>query len=232
MGILYLHEIVDVVPTRAADYLDGIGRHQGEQRRARGETNSMLGLWMGLEACGSFPVAINLWENRSWQRQAEAMESQFEPKRQSATLKSWWLANLDLRRGGFDRLVESTIYTADVAGLRAKEVAAGLVVHQLVKTKGGAIGDYLDALGEEGIPALRMAGANLVGAYRVCLRDDEALVLLGLSDATGIGSFLAAWHGEEDSPLKRWREREDTWVHGKETLLLRPRHFLTSPWHD
>ena len=229
---VYLHEIVDVVPTRAADYLDGIGRHQGEQRRARGEKNTMLGLWMGLAATGPFPVAINLWENRTWQRQAEAMESQFEPRRQNAELKNWWLSNLDLRRGGFDRLIESTEWTADVATLRARGSTARLFVHQIVRTGGDRVDEYLAALGREGVPALEGAGASLVCGYRVCLRDDEALVLVGLHDGAALGRLLAAWHTEDDSRLARWRQREDSWVRHKDTLLLRPRHFLSSPWHD
>ena len=36
MGI-YLHELVNVVPTRAEDYLDSMAEHHGSQRQARGE---------------------------------------------------------------------------------------------------------------------------------------------------------------------------------------------------
>ena len=31
--------------------------------------------------------------------------------------------------------------------------------------------------------------------------------------------------------LGRWKRQEDRWVRGKSTLILKPRHFLGSPWH-
>lgn len=229
---IYLHEIVNVVPTRAADYLDGIGQHHGVQRAARGEKATMLGLWMVLEASGTWPLAVNLWENRTWEKQAEMMASQFEPKAQNPELKRWWLDNLHLRRGGFDRLIESTDYSPDVEGLRAQGVSGRLFLHQIVHLAGGRVEDYLGAFGREGVPALNESGAQLVGAYRVRLRDDEAITILAFREARDLARCLASWHdGDAASPLHRWRLREDEWVRGKETMLMKARHFLTSPWH-
>lgn len=232
MGI-YLHELVDVVPTRAEDYLDSMAEHHGVQRRARGDArDAMLGLFTVLEASGTWPLAVNLWQNATWQRQAQALQSQFEPRAQNPELKKWWLANLNLRTGGFDRIVESTPYSLDVAGLREKGVAGELFLHQIVRVRAGRVGDYLTAFGDEGVRAVENAGAQLVGAYRVCMHDHEAIVLLAFRTAPDLARFLAAWHaGAPGDPLRRWRTREDDWVLGKETLLLKPRWFLSSPWH-
>lgn len=230
---IYLHELVNVVPTRAEDYLDSMAEHHGVQRQARGEArDSMLGLWTVLEATGTWPLAVNLWQNETWQRQAQALQSQFEPRAQNPELKKWWLANLDLRTGGFDRIVESTSYSLDVAGLRAKGVAGELFLHQIVRVESGLVTDYLDAFGTEGVPAVEDEGAQLVGAYRVCMYDHEAIVILAFREPRDLARFQTAWHGgAPGDALRRWRTREDAWVRGKETLLLKPRWFLSSPWH-
>lgn len=232
MGI-YLHELVNVVPTRAEDYLDSMAEHHGVQRQARGDArDSMLGLWTVVEASGTWPLAVNLWQNETWQRQAQALQSQFEPRAQNPELKKWWLANLNLRRGGFDRIVESTDYSRDVAGLRDAGVAGELFLHQIVRVGAGRVGDYLAAFGAEGVQAVERAGAQLVGAYRVCMYDHEAIVILAFRAAADLARFQGAWHGGAPADaLRRWRTREDQWVRGKETLLLKPRWFLSSPWH-
>jgi len=230
---IYLHELVNVVPTHAEDYLDSMAQHHGTQRQARGEaSNSMLGLWTVLEASGTWPLAVNLWQNETWDRQAQALQSQFEPRAMNPELKKWWLANLDLRTGGFDRIVESTPYSLDVAGLRAKGVSGALFLHQIVRVGAGRVEEYLDAFGTDGVPAVEDAGAQLVGAYRVCMYDHEAIVILAFRAPQDLARFQRAWHGgAPGDALRRWRAREDTWVRGKDTLLLRPRWFLSSPWH-
>ena len=232
MGI-YLHELVNVVPTRAEDYLDSMAEHHGSSRQARGEPgDSMLGLWTVLEATGTWPLAVNLWQNETWARQAQMLQSQFEPRAQNPELKKWWLNNLDLRTGGFDRIVDSTSYSLDVMGLRAKGVGGELFLHQIVRTGAGQVGEFLDAFGTEGVPALEAEGAQLVGAYRVCMYDHEAIVILAFRSARDLARYQSAWYGAAPgNGLRRWRGREDAWVRGKETLLLKPRWFLSSPWH-
>lgn len=232
MGI-YLHELVNVVPTRADDYLDGIGEHHGTERQKRGgASNSMLGLWTVLEASGTWPLGVNLWQNETWQRQAQALQTQFEPRAQNPELKKWWLANLNLRSGGFDRILASTPYSLDVAGLRAKGVGGELFLHQIVRTRAGDVADFLDAFGADGVAAAEGEGAQLVGAYRVCNYDHEAIVILAFRTPRDFARFSGAWHGgSAGSALRRWRAREDAWVRGKDTLLLKPRWFLSSPWH-
>jgi hypothetical protein len=57
-------------------------------------------------------------------------------------------------------------------------------------------------------------------------------VILAFRTRRDLARFLGAWHGAgTGSTLRRWRAREDAWVRGKDTLLLKPRWFLSSPWH-
>jgi hypothetical protein len=227
---VYLHELVSSVPGRTEDYLDGIAEYHGRSSQRLGRKDGVLGLWSALEATGTWPLAVNMWRWGGWDDVAANLSRQFEPAAQDAELKRWWLANLDLRTGGFDRLVESTEYSPDVAELRARGVGGELFLHQIVEVEAGAVDEYLAALGEAGVAAAAEAGGVLVGAYRVRLRDNEALSLFAFREAADFARFQESWY-DAASTLGRWRVREDRWVRAKSTLILAPRHFLGSPWH-
>jgi hypothetical protein len=227
---LYLHELVDTVPGRTEDYLDSMCEHHARAAAAAGRTDAMLGLFTAVEATGAWPLAVNVWRTGDWPDAAAALERQFEPRAQDPTLKAWWLRNTSLRTGGFDRLVESTPYTRDVARLRADGVQGALFLHEIVRCEPGRVEEYLDALGDDGASAFETAGGELVGSYRVRMRDHEAIVLVAFREPADLGRFQKSWHGA-GSRLRSWREREDRWVRGKDASILRPRYFLTSPWH-
>lgn len=226
---IYLHELVDSVPGKTEAYLDSMAEHQGTSAARAGKKDALLGLWTVIEAHGTWPLAVNLWQYGTWSDVAETLGRQFEPETQDPALKKWWLANLDLRTGGFDRLIESTDYTADAAGLRGKGIAGKLFLHQIVNVAPGTADDYLASFGAVGVPAIGAAGGQLVGAYRVRMRDQEAITIVAFREPADLARFLDAWHGARgSSALAHWREREDRWVRGKESLLLRPRYFLGS----
>jgi hypothetical protein len=229
---IYLHELVNTVPTRSENYLDSMAEHHGSNRKLSGKKDTMLGLWTVLEANGTWPLAVNLWQHEDWDDEANDLVRQFEPKAQDPKLKEWWLGNLNLRTGGFDRLLESTDYSLDVAGLRSRSVGGKLFLHQIVRLRPGTVDEYLDAFGESALPALEGAGAQLVGAYRVRLYNDEAITIFAFRERSDFARYLKAWHeGAGSEALGRWRVQEDRWVREKETLLMKPRYFLDSPWH-
>ncbi len=114
----------------------------------------------------------------------------------------------------------------------ARGVGGELFLHQIVRTRAGDVGAYLDALGGDGVAAIEGEGAQLVGAYRVCNYDHEAIVITAFRTPRELARFQSAWHGgSAGGALRRWRAREDAWVRGKDTLLMKPRWFLSSPWH-
>jgi len=227
---LYLHELVQSVPGRTEDYLDAIAEHHGRSSERLGRKDGVVGLWSALDATGTWPLAVNLWRWGTWQDAAANLSRQFDGAAQDRELKRWWLANLDLRTGGFDRLVESTTYSPDVAELRARGIRGEIFLHQIVTVEPGSTEEYLHGFGADGVPAATEQGAALVGAYRVRMRDDEALTLLAFPSGSDLARFQADWY-DASTALGRWRDVEDRWVRGKASLLLKPRHFLGSPWH-
>ena len=228
MPPVFLHELVRSLPGKTEDYLDSIAKHQGESSQRLGRRDAVVGLWSALEATGTWPLAVNLWRYRAWDDVAATLARQFEPKAQDADLKRWWLGNLDLRTGGCDRLIESTSYSPDVAALREAGVTGSLFLHQIADV--GDVEEYLAAFGDEGVPGAEAAGGQLVGAYRVRMRDHEAVTLVAFREPPDFARFQQAWY-DPSTKLGRWRMREDAWVRGKSTLILKPRHFLGSPWH-
>ena len=227
---IVLHELVDVVPGRAADYAESVARHQGLSASRRGAKDTLLGLFTSIEGAGPAPVGVNFWQVGGWDDLEAQLARQFEPSAQDPDLKSWWLSNLALRTGGFDRLLEPADGVPDVATHRRHGLAGALFLHQIVRTVPGTIGDYLAAFLADGAPAVSASGGRLVGAWRTCLRSDEAVTLVAFAAPADFARYQRDWY-EETSPLGRWRQREDDWVRGKETLVLVPRHLLGSPWH-
>jgi hypothetical protein len=227
---IYLHELVDVVPGRAQEYCDSMAEHHGTSPARAGRTGTMLGLWTSIEATGTWPLGINVWQYGTWADVEAQLGRQFEPRAQDPGLKTWWLTNVDLRTGGYDRLVESTAYTLDVAGLRQRGVEGTLFLHQIVTASRGRIHDYLAAFGEDGVPSCEAAGARLVGAYRALQRSDEAVTILAFATSGDFATFQKSWY-DARTALGRWRAREDEWVLTKESLVMKARYFLQSPWH-
>lgn len=228
--LLYLHELVDVVPGSAAGYAESMARHHGTSAAKRGAKDGLLGLFTSIDASGPAPLGVNLWQLGGWLELGAQLARQFEPASQDPELKRWWLANLDLRTGGEDRLLEPAEYSPDVGTHRRAGLDGALFLHQIVKLVPGSVPTYLAAFGEGGVPAAVAAGGRLVGAWRTCLRNDEAVTLLAFASPADFARFQREWY-DRTSPLGGWRSREDDWVRRKETLVLLPRYFLSSPWH-
>ncbi|MGH7805756.1 MAG: hypothetical protein ACREQJ_15515 [Candidatus Binatia bacterium] len=228
---IFLHELVRTVGARTDSYLDSVAEHQGRSAAKTGRRDTLVGVFRALEVSGETPQGVNLWRWGGWEDAAAILGRQFEPQTQDPALKSWWLGNLDLRRGGFDRLLESASGSTDVAELRARGIAAEIFLHEIVALEPNEREGYLGALGDEGAAAFASAGATLVGAYRSVFRDDEAVSLVAFPSVAALAGWAVTWHGERGDAVGRWRARAAAGVRARQTLVLRARHFLTSPWH-
>ena len=217
---IFLHELVRTVGARTDAYLDSVAEHQGRSATSAGRRDTLVGVFRVLEVSGDAPQGVNLWRWGGWEDTAAILGRQFEPRTQDPALKSWWLGNLELRRGGFDRLLESTDASPDVPELRARAMHAEVFLHEIVELERGARDGYLAAVAGEGVAALSAVGASLVGAYRAILRDDEAVTLAAFPSAAALAAYASRLPARAAKGVKR-----------REALVLRARHFLSSPWH-
>ncbi len=228
---IFLHELVRTVGTRTDAYLDSVAEHQGRSATSAGRRDTLVGVFRVLEVSGDAPQGVNLWRWGEWGEAAAILGRQFEPRTQDPALKSWWLGNLELRRGGFDRLLESTDASPDVPELRALPIRAEVFLHEIVELERGMRDGYLAAVEEEGAAALASAGGTLVGAYRAILRDDEAVTLAAFPSPAALAAYASSWHAGGEGAVARWRARALQGLKRRQALVLRARHFLSSPWH-
>ena len=217
-GALYLHELVRTVGAKTDAYLDSVAEHQGRSAASAGRPNMLVGVFRALEVTGEAPQGVNLWHWGEWADAAAILGRQFEPRAQDPALKAWWLGNVALRKGGFDRLLQATSASPAPAALRAEASRPELFLHELVTVERGERENYLTAFAEE--RRFGSAGAVLVGAYRSVFRDDEAVTLVGFPSADVLAAYV-------DAELSR-----STPVRSRSALVLRARHFLSSPWHS
>ncbi len=124
---------------------------------------------------------------------------------QDPSLAEWWAAAASLRRGGVDRIVVPEPWTRSIETLLAEGVRGELYAHELVKVQPGMASQFLVALHDVAVPAMRGLGAENVGAFRVAMvNDSECVVLWALPDWATWAAIEQAWSA--GGPLDEWRK--------------------------
>jgi hypothetical protein len=176
---------------------------------------------------GRWPQVINLWECvDGWNGWRTLMEQTNLSRTRNPKLEQWWKTALEVRTGGFDRLMAGADGCPSIAELRAQELHASVFVHELSRCKPGAALDYLAAVREEWLPVLADHGHSLVGLYEVLLTDQEVMTIW----ATDPGSHCDLMRAEverEDDRIPRWRTRARDFLTDWREELMTP-HPSTS----
>jgi hypothetical protein len=216
--MLYLHEIIDIVGTGQASYLQTVGeraRHSEREGLSR-----LMGTWKVIGSTNRWPRVVNLWEMDGWEQWAETLERQFLPGKVDAALAPWWAKATEWRSGGFDRILEPTAFSPDRAALQQSGLRSWVCVHTIVRSRPGRRDAYLEAVGEALQPALGAQGLTLIGAYSVPMRADEALVLWAAPDFRHLCRLYAQRH--QNDALRRWERRVVEWRTSADTMWLVP----------
>jgi hypothetical protein len=216
--MLYLHEIIDIVGTGQVSYLQTVGE-RGRHSEREG-ISRLMGTWKVIGSTNRWPRVVNLWEMDGWGQWADALERQFLPGRIDTALAPWWAKATEWRSGGFDRILEPTSYSPDRDELRAGGLRAWVCVHTIVQLGPGRREAYLDAVGESLRPALREHGLTLMGAYRVPMRADEALLLWAAPDFRHLCRVYE--QRRDDTALQRWGRKINAWRIAADSMWLVP----------
>ena len=217
-GMLYLHEIIDIVGTGQAAYLATVGeraRHSEREGLSR-----LMGTWKVIGSTGRWPGVVNLWEMDGWEQWAQALERQFFPDKVDPQLAPWWAKATEWRSGGFDRILEPTSYSPTRAALCDRGLKAWVCVHTLSRLRPGTRDDYLGAVGDTLKPALEARGLTLLGAYSAAMRSDEALVIWAAPDFRSLCRVYD--RRRSDSELTEWSARVRMWRRTASTTWLVP----------
>lgn len=215
---VHIHELVDIVGHRRADYLHHVTANWGPIGRAERDQRC-FGVWATVGSTGRWPQVVNLWEYPSW----EALGRNFETELvggglQDPALAEWWAAAAGMRSGGVDRILVAPDWSPSVDELcEDGGLGAAGYAHETVRVHPGAVAGFLESVREDGLPAYASAGLHLVGAFATALRDDdEAILLWSFAD-------WATWAAFEADPAggpARWRAaRRDVTVSWERFLL-------------
>jgi hypothetical protein len=225
---LYLHEYVDIIGEGAMAYMEHVAAFDTATAADRGL--DLVGTWYTMGSTGRWPQVVNLWESvDGWTGWRRLMERTNLARTRNPELTEWWRTALEVRTGGFDRLLGAVPGCPSLADLRRDGVTGSVFVHELSQVRPGAAPDYLAAVRDEWQPVLADHGHALVGLYEVLLTDVEVLTVwatdpagheaLGRATDEGSDDRIARWRTRARDYLTRWREELMTPYPG--TLLSR-----------
>lgn len=221
---LFLHEYVDIVGEGSMRYMEHTVGFDATAAAGRGL--ELLGTFSTMGSTGRWPQVVNLWQcvdgRAGWRR---LMESTNLARTRNPALTEWWRTALEVRTGGFDRLLGAAPGCPTLAELRRDGVSGSVLVHELSECRPGAALDYLAAVREEWVPVLGDHGHALVGLYEVLMTDTEVITVWATDPAghvARLGSVderIPRWRATARKYLTRWREELMTPYPG--TLLSR-----------
>jgi len=117
---------------------------------ASGGTLDLVGTWYTMGSTGRWPQVVNLWECvDGWQGWRRLMERTNLRRTRTPELEEWWRRALEVRTGGFDRVLAGAAGCPSLADLRAAGTTAPVFVHELSQCRPGAALDYLGAVYDE-----------------------------------------------------------------------------------
>ena len=165
---MYLHEYVDIVGEGAMRYMEHTVGFNTDT--AAGKGLELLGTFYVMGSTGRWPQVVNIWEclegRTGWRK---LMESTNLGRTKNPALNEWWKTALEVRSGGFDRLLGAAPGCPTIADLRSDAVSGSVFVHELSQCKPGAALDYLAAVRESWEPVAR----RLRTRPRRALRGDD-----------------------------------------------------------
>jgi hypothetical protein len=216
---LFLHEYVDIVGEGAMRYMEHTVAFDVEAGAGRGL--ELLGTFYTMGSTGRWPQVVNLWQcidgRAGWRR---LMESTNLTRTRNPALNEWWRTALEVRSGGFDRLLGAAPGCPTIADLRTGEVRGSVVVHELSECRPGAALDYLAAVRDVWVPVLRDHGHTLVGLYEVLLTDTEVMTVWATDPAGHESLGRAVDHG--DGRIAAWRATARGFLTRRREELMTP----------
>ena len=219
--MLYLHEVIDIVGTGQEAYMASVAE-RADRSKGLGIAR-LFGCWKVIGSTSRWPAVVNLWEMDDWAAWARALERQFVPEHRDPSLAPWWARATAWRSGGFDRILDPTPYSPSLRDLERRGLRAWVCIQTVARMRPGVREAYLDAVGDELRPALEGAGLTLMGAYRVPMRNEEALLLWAAPD---FRTATALWADRRrHRALRRWTRRQARWEVRLEMSWLVPGEF-------
>ncbi len=217
MPRVYIHEIVDIIGHRRADYMAHMTERWGPVGRAE-RSQLCVGVWAVVGSTGRWPQVVNLWEYEGWDALAHNFDTELVGSGlQDPELSTWWAEAADMRSGGNDRILVAVDGSPSIDELIADgPLAPACYAHEVIHTVPGAAFEVASELMNGGRPLYHDAGFSLVGVYRRAMaHDDEVIAIWSVRSWDAWARFEA----DEEGPVHRWRRRRQFVVSWDRTLL-------------
>jgi hypothetical protein len=201
---VYIHELIDIIGPNRAKYMHHMTANWCPI--AREERNQLCyGVWGTVGSTGRWPEVVNMWELDGWDGLAANLEHELShPSMQDPSLAEWWRAAADLRRGGFDRIVEPAPWAPPIDELVAAGAGGAFYAHEIIEVAAGANGELLDALHGIGRTTAAPLGVELLGGFRVAMADDrECVAIWSFPDWPTWVAYEQSWTTE--GAMAPWR---------------------------
>jgi hypothetical protein len=200
---VYIHEFIDIVGHNRAKYMHHMTANWVPTAIAE-RNMKCFGVWGTVGSTGRWPEVVNMWELSGWDGLAENFAHELQGSGlQDPSLVEWWAAAAELRRGGFDRILVPMSWSPTIDELVAAGVRGATYAHELVTMPVGTVDRFLEAFEEVGRAAIENFGLDLVGAFRVALRNDtEAIVIWAIPEWPKWVQYEQAWDGAALAPYR------------------------------
>ena len=204
-GKVYIHELIDIIGPNRARYMHHMTANWCPV--AREERNQLCyGVWGTVGSTGRWPEVVNMWELDGWDGLAANFDHELShATMQDPSLAAWWAVAAELRRGGFDRIIEPAPWARPIDELVAAGAGGACYAHEILTTAPGAADELLDAMDTVGRAAAAELGVDLLGGFRTAMGDDgECVALWALPDWTTWAAYEQAWRPK--GAMGPWRE--------------------------
>lgn len=216
---IYIHELIEIRGHRRADYMQHMTANWSPLAQ---ETRNQrcYGVWAVLGSTGRWPQVVNIWEEDGFTGLAESFSSEaVGPGAQDPALERWWARAVELRSGGFDRILRPAQWTRTIDELCAEGVTGACYAHELVGVRPGTAETFLELVREHAAPVFARFGWELVGAWTTAMVNRDECVLLW---AVPSWADWARAEGAEasDGAIVDWLGRSDEVVTSRHRSLL------------
>lgn len=202
--MLYLHEILTIVPWTEEEFWDLIETDyipQAEQN--------------GLRLVGLFKVGIQysqnyaLWELDDW----TALDRIQEFHDKDPWMKTWKLESIRYRTDWTSRVLEPAPFSPTLAQIKEGDYKSTFYLHCLARVFPGKADEYINAIEKEMLPMAERWGMKLVGCYQTAAGEADSNEVIHIWTA---GNMNAEWGAireaaEKDPALKQWEAKAGAW---------------------
>lgn len=215
---VYTHELIEIIGTGRAKYMHHMTANWSPI--AQEERNQLcFAVWATIGTTGRWPQVVNMWQEAGWDGIASGLGLETSrPSLQDEKLEKWWTEAANFRKGGLDRIIVPAPWSPTIEQLNAEGVRGQVYAHETIAVPRGTAADFLQLVGEAGVPAHAEVGVRLVGAYRTSMRDDdECIVIWAIPTWAAWAEYERAFDG---GALRSWvTQRRAASVHYERFLM-------------